>query len=213
MLALMIKTANRAKKERADSKGDLAVLLFELFRRMAINDKAKKLINHETQRRAELEKQEAIDSEIADNRKGGKWFYLASSHKDCAKDHLPYQGKLYVDEKAPKEAIEYAKSRGLYTVQWVMGEPAWFITRPNCRHYFVALTLNQAQKPLKKLRRRWKTHTKEGDRAYSTPKTRAIEEYRDRLRLYRALYREFPTQKLKNEILKTELLLKKWINS
>ena len=138
---------------------------------------------------------------------------MASSHNDCAADHKPYQGRLYVDEKAPKEVIDYAKSRGLYTVQWVMDGPAWFITRPNCRHYFVSLKLDQVKgKSDKKLTKKYKTHSVEGNRDFQTPRSRAIEEYTDRLRMLKSLYWEHKTQKLKNEIVKTELLIKKWKN-
>lgn len=211
LLAMMIKTANKAKKIRAESPGLLAVALFDLFKREKTNDKAKKAINHEVQREAENRK----DAEIADfmdqSRRRGEWFYLASSHNDCAEDHKPYQGRLYVDNKAPEDVISYAKDRALYTVQWVMGSPAWFITRPNCRHYFVSLTEQEVRKKtLKKLAKKYKTHTKEGDRRFSTPKTVIIGEYEDRLRMLRALYREYPTEILKKEIQKTEMLIKKW---
>jgi len=210
LLGMMIKMANRAKKIK---DADLATALFAMFWDSKISDKAEKVINHTVSKQAEMRKQEAIDNTIADNRDAGRWFYLASSHADCAKDHIPYQGRLYVDEKAPPEAMAYAKSRGLYTVQWVMGAPAWFITRPNCRHYFVSLTLRQVEgRPLKRLKRKYKTHTREGDREFQTPKHRAVEEYRDRLEMLRGLYRIQPTEKLKRQILKAEMLLKKWEN-
>lgn len=210
----MIKITNRAKKIQAKDEGLLAIALFDLIHKAHINDKAKKLINHDTQVIAENKKLEIIDDFIEDNRDNGKWFYLASSHSDCAKDHLPYQGRLYVDEKAPEDVIQYAKSRGLYTVQWVMDAPAWFITRPNCRHYFVGLSEGDVRgKTLRRLRRKYKTHTREGDRQFSTPRKIAIDEYQDRLRMLRALYREYPTDKLKNEVVKTEMLLKKWKNT
>ena len=136
LLGMMIKMANKAKKLPETDAGLLAAALFDLIHDSKISDKAKKLINYDTQKEAESKKQAEIEDFIEKNRGDGKWFYLASSHDDCAKDHIPYQGKLYVDEKAPDSAIQFAKSRGLYTVQWVMGSPAWFITRPNCRHYW-----------------------------------------------------------------------------
>lgn len=205
---MMVKAANKAKKVR---EADLAAALFAFIWDSKISDKAKKVINHDASRQAEMRKDELIRDTIQENRESGRWFYLASSHEDCAKDHLPYQGKLYVDEKAPPEAIAWARKRGLYTVQWVMDSPAWFITRPNCRHYFVGLTLSQVdRKPLKRLKRKYKTHTREGDREFQTPRRIAVEEYRDRLEMLRGLWRVRPTERLKKEILKAEMLLRKW---
>ena len=214
LLGMMIKMSNRAKKVEAQNAGLLAVALFDLFHKAKINDKAKKLINYDTMKEAELGKQTVIDTFIDKNRENDKWFYLASSHSDCAEDHKPYQGRLYVDKNAPADVIEYARSRGLYTVQWVMDKPAWFITRPNCRHYFVALREDQVKdKTLKKLRRKYKTHRAVGDKDFQTPRTQAIAEYEDRLKMLKALYYEYPTDKLKAEILKTEMLIKKWKNN
>ena len=211
LLGMMMKTANKAKKLPQKDEGALAEAIFALIWDSKISDKAKKLINHDTQKIAEAEKEAIISDFVQKNRAEGKWFYLASSHDDCAKDHLPYQGRMYVDEKAPDSAIQFAKSRGWGTVQWVMGSPAWFITRPNCRHYFVGVTEAEVRKkPTKRLKRKYHTHEKEGDRAFQTPKRAAIEEYSDRLRLLRALYRERPTERMKKEIGKAEMLLRKW---
>lgn len=211
LLAYALKLTNKAKKVSADGSGLLAIALLDLFKRDKSNEKAKKIINQRTQTVAEREKEDAIDNFIDKSRDNGEWFYLASSHDDCAADHLAYQGKLYVDEKAPDDIIEYARKKGLYTVQWVMNGPAWFITRPNCRHFFVSLTLKQVKKnSVKKLKKRYNTHSMEGHKALATPKSEAINEYTDRLKMLRALYAEYPTDTLKAEILKTEMLIKKW---
>lgn len=210
LLAMAIKAANKARKYPADTMADMIVALF--LRQS--NDLAKKIINHDTQERAERDKSRVMDDFVQENRTNGKWFYLASSHDDCAKDHEDWQGKLYVDDKAPAEVIEYARSRGLYTLQWVMDRPVWLITRPNCRHYFVAMGIREVKRStITKLKKRHKTHTREGDREFQTPRHAMVEEYTDRLRMLRALYREHPTEKLKKEIQKAELLVKKWKNS
>lgn len=210
LLGFAIKTSNRAKKIQGDG-GFLAVALLDLFKKQ--NDKAKKLINYDLMKESEKNKDRIIDDYISESRDHGKWFYLASSHGDCAADHKDYQGRLYVDRNAPESAMEYARSRRLLSLQWVMDGPVYFITRPNCRHYFVALTEEEVRgKTLKKLKRKYKTHNKEGDREFATPRTEAIKEYEDRLKMLRALYNEYPTDKLKAEILKTEMLLKKWKN-
>lgn len=211
LLAFAIKLSNKAKKVQATGGLDLAIGLFDLFHKDNSNEKAKKIINHQVQLEAEKEKQGALDDFMEASKENGEYFYLASSHGDCAEDHKPYQGRLYVDRDAPEEAMDYARSRGLYTVQWVMGAPAWFITRPHCRHYFVSLPLEKVKgKSLKKLSRKYHTYTKKGDLDFQTPAKAAIEEYTDRLRMLRALYEIHPTEKLKKEIMKTEMLIKKW---
>ena len=204
LLGVAIKTANKAKKIETDL--DALIVLF-----MEQSKIGKKVINHEVGKEAEKEKIEKLDTFIDKSRDKEERFYLASSHDDCAKDHKERQGRLYVDEKAPDDVIKYAKSRNLYTLQRVIGKPVWFITRPNCRHYFVSLNLGQVDgKSLKKLKRKYKTHVKEGDRDFQTPRKIAIEEYEDRLKMLEALYREYQTPKLKAEIQKTRLLLRKW---
>ena len=213
LLGFAIKLSNKAKKINAAGLDLLAVALLDLFIRDKSNEKAKKVINHRIDTAAENQKLEKLDDFIKDSKENNKWFYLASSHNDCAEDHKPYQGRLYVDRDAPEEIIDYARSRGLYTMQWVTGKPVWFVTRPYCRHYFVSLSLDEVKnKSLKKLRHKNKTHTKVGNLDLQTPAKRAVEEYTDRLKLLRALYREFPSRKLKNDINKTELLIKKWKN-
>lgn len=211
LLGFAIKLTNKAKKVQASDGTSLALALFDMFHKEKSNDKAKKIINHQTQLEAEREKQGAIDDFMEASKARGEYFYLASSHGDCAEDHKPYQGRLYVDKDAPEDVIQYAKSRGLYTVQWVMGKPAWFITRPHCRHYFVSLGLNQVRgKTLKKLSRKYRTYTKKGNLDFQTPAKAAVEEYTDRLKMLRALYEVRESKKLKAEILKTEMLIKKW---
>ena len=207
LLAYAIKLSNKAKKvEKLD-----ADVLFMLLKKEKCNDIAKKIINHEVSKEAEIQKSAYISDFIDKSRKKGEYFYLASSHTDCALDHVKYQGRLYVDENAPEEAIQYAKSRGLYTLQWVMDAPAWFITRPNCRHYFVSLTLSQVRgKSDKKLIQKYHTHSKIGDKSMQTPAKASIEEYEDRLKFLMELYKAFPSQKVKEEILKTKLLIQKW---
>lgn len=214
LLGFAIKLANKAKKVQVTGGTGLdllAIALLDMLKKYDANEKAKKIINHQTTLEAEKEKEGAIDDFMKASRQNGEWFYLASSHGDCAEDHKPYQGRLYVDRDAPEKEMDYARSRSLLTVQWVMGGPAWFITRPHCRHYFVSLKLDDVKgKTLRKLTRKNKTYTKKGNLDFQTPAKAALSDYEDRLKLLRALYREFPTEKLKREIVKTEMLIKKW---
>ena len=93
-------------------------------------------------------------------------FYLASEHADCADDHASYQGKLYVNEKwetiiSDKDLKERVKSfiqkNNIQTLQWVKGKPVWFTTRPNCRHFLMPITIEQATGNLVDLKSRLRT--------------------------------------------------------
>lgn len=215
MYYFVSKVANRAMKtvDRRKNQDENALIIFNLFKISDYNGKIKKLINKKVTDDAESNKSKITTAYINQSRDSGKWIYLASSHNDCAEDHVDYQGKLYYDNKAPESVIKWSKGKGLRSIQWVMDGPVWFITRPNCRHYFKSLPIDVVKKhSVRELKRRYKTHRKEGDRALATPASIAIEEYEDRLKLLMALYREHPTEFLRRDIQKTKLLLKKWKN-
>lgn len=204
-----IKISNQMVKHAQDPD-----ILWLFIKKQDYSGKLRKIVNHDQMEDAESKKDKVIKVYVEQGRKDNKWFYLASSHDDCAKDHLKYQGRLYYDEKAPDDIVKYAKSRGLYSIQWVMGEPAWFITRPNCRHYFTAIPTDKVKEfNNKELARRYKTHTKEGNKAFQTPRKEAIKEYEDRLQLVQMLYNKHPTVTLKRQIEKIKILLKKWKNN
>lgn len=94
------------------------------------------------------EKGRLINETIKANRKPFEpyIFYLVSKHIDCADDHLEYQGAVYVDEDYDKKDIflkDYIDKHNVSTIQWLIDKPVYMFTRPNCRHWFVALTRNE----------------------------------------------------------------------
>ena len=161
-------------------------------------------------------------------------FYLTSEHLDSALDHKDYQGKIYIDEKRErlitdeflKEMIkDYIKKNDIKTFQWVIGRPVWFITRPNCRHWFRQITIEQAfSEQIEKLLRDYDMFSPIGHRRWvqtlphSTKKSRykienvknIIEQYKERLKTHEAMYREAPCEELKGAIVKDKLLISKW---
>ena len=215
MTPMMYKIANKSVKtvDRRKNKDENSLILLILYAKQDYNGKIKKVINHEVTEHAEKQKDMVVTGYIAESRKLGKYIYIASSHNDCAADHVPYQGKLYYDAAAPNDIKTYCVSRGMMTVQDVMNGPAWFITRPNCRHFMKSLPTDIVKKySMKELKRRYKMHRKTGDKSLATPKKIAIEEYEDRLHMLQAMYREHPTENLRRKIEKTKMLLKKWKN-
>ena len=209
----MTKITNKSAKivDRRKTKEENADLLLLFYNKQQFNNKAKKLINHEVMETAEKEKSKVIKNYINESRSVDKWIYLASSHNDSAKDHAPYQGKLYYDANAPEDVVKWCYSKGMYTLQWVMGNPVWFITRPNCRHFFKSLPTDIVKKySAKELTRRYKMHRMDGDKSLATPRGVTVEEYEDRLKMLRAMYQQHKTEHLRREIEKVELLIKKW---
>lgn len=88
---------------------------------------------------------------IAAGQENGVIFYITSFYGDCAPDHADYQGKIYVDEKwesmCPKDRLEevrnYIDSNKLMTVQEVSEKDPFLTTRPNCRHYFQYISIDE----------------------------------------------------------------------
>lgn len=100
--------------------------------------------------RTEIQK-DITDNMIQEGHSNGVVFYIAAYFGDCAIDHVDYQGKIYYDANwetnAPKDRIEeiknYIYSNKLISIQEVKGAPAWFCTRPNCRHYFQLISIDE----------------------------------------------------------------------
>lgn len=180
------------------------------------------------------ESKEAVSDEFPDTSKI-MIFYLASAHKDSASDHAPYQGKVYIDEKWESIPMPYGlhnaiayyvKSHDVKTVQWVTGKPVWFITRPNCRHYFKELSVKEVLAESKTaLLKKYDMKTAIGDRQYlqtikhSTSKEwyndvrnaqLLLNSYKERLSLHEQMYKENPCALIKSAIAKDKMLITKW---
>lgn len=143
-------------------------------------------------------------------------FFLASEHADCADDHIKAQGKLYVNEdwgsavldtELREKIKELIALKNIQTVQWIKGSPVYFTTRPNCRHFLIPITIEQAFGNLNSLKSMLKT--KKGsylEENYNDLKKqryneRAIRFYKERARTKIALY-----QKTDDPLLKADLL-------
>ena len=84
-------------------------------------------------------------------KEAGLIFWLCSSHGDCANDHADYQGKIYVDEdwesmvgqKDFDKVYDYIRANGVKTKQEIENDEPYLCTRPNCRHYFMPLSIEE----------------------------------------------------------------------
>lgn len=195
-------TYKRARTiNRNQPKSEIALSLVLFFSKFKYDYKATTIINKHVRDQDDRNKKKIL-REMQKNK--DKPFYMASWHSDSAKDHEEYQGKLYYDKNATGEDLKYALEHNLQTLQWVTGEPVWFVTRPYCRHYFVQYSLKQVKKGVKP-----KT-TKIGRRDLQTPANASLEFYLDRLDELERLYKIFPIPRLKRQIDKTKMLIKKW---
>lgn len=144
-------------------------------------------------------------------------FFLCSSHVNPAKDHAPYQGKLYYDESwesyVPADDADriraIIRNRKLLTIQYITGAPVYLTTRRNCKHYFINVSIDEvAHASAKALVRKHGMIQKQDQ-----PVSRNVlyyREYYNRLKIEEALHVLVPNEKLAKDIAKDKRLLDKW---
>lgn len=223
-IRLAIQFYNRIEKRKRvyDKNGVLivgSVAAAYLIHHYNVSDNIKTVIFEEQRKQVGETKEAIIMSDIQDNRENGIYFYLCSRHDDCAKDHVDYQGKLYIDAYCQdEEALKFAKKHNLKQYQWVIDAPVYMVTRPNCRHYFKALSLAEVMgSSVKDLIKKYDMTHKIGPRTgVQTLRTKGqkveyvIKSYEDRLRVHNMMYKIRPNDFLKSAIDKDHLLIKKW---
>jgi len=213
----------------------ISTLVFRSFSKEEAYQQMSSLNYEKVSKLEEKMKNKMLKEELKKNRslEKAKVFYLASSHDDCAIDHQDFQGLIYVDEEWRKyvkneqaivEIRKYINENNVRTFQWVTGSPVWFITRPNCRHYFKALsTIDVLNKSLDVLKEENGTHTSVGSRETQTirhPINKGwytkknikdiIRKYKERLKYHQALYKKFKNDEILNAINKDKLMIEKW---
>lgn len=217
MLAYMFKVADKAKKFDKGAGAYysigldvLAVAIVRMISVDAVNHKATVIADSEVKKYESEQKAEILVNSWKENRSTGHIFYIASKHADSAKDHEPWQGKVYVDRywhnyDTDGRLGKYIRDHDIRTVQWVTGKPIWFVTRPNCRHYFTSYSIDQVLAGKFHIPNR-----KIGDRRLQTPAGVNVEYYENRLVMLQGLYRQYKTDLLRKQIEKTKLLISKW---
>ena len=220
--------------------GMIGSFVFDLLKNKQIEKKMYSIIVKYADKQEGNEKAKVLKNVLQANIESSdenniKIFYLASWHKDSASDHKNYQGKVYVDANwkniplpyETKEKISsYIKIHDIKTLQWVTGEPVWFITRPNCRHYFRELTFEEVfGKSNRKLLNKYDMKTAIGDREYLQTIRHAtdkkwyddvrnaqllLKSYESRLEMHNMMYTEKPLEIIKSAITKDRFLINKW---
>ena len=148
---------------------------------------------------------------------GNDVFYLCSSHRNPAKDHADWEGKVYITEDwqskvSSEEAtkiVAYIRNHNTRTVEWVTGEPVYLVTRPNCKHYLIPVTvtevLNNSTRKLLKEHDAYMEDEKEQSYEYGQYK-----DYYERLKMLTYLKSMFDAEDLDKDIKETRILVRKW---
>ena len=109
------------------------------------------VLNHQEVDSKRMEALELISSARSDTEHYSP-FFLCSYHLNSAKDHAPWQGKVYIDEgwkdyvrdETIRAKIQaYIYNHKIKTVQWVMGSPVYMCIRPNCKHYMEPVAISE----------------------------------------------------------------------
>lgn len=215
----------------------LAIMLFGLLDTIKAYPKLRKVANERANEVESESKTKEMAKALEDNRKQEKVFYIASSHKDCAQDHLDFQGRIYYDEKWEsvikddklKEKVRhFIEVNKLKSFQWVVDKPVFLITRPNCRHYFKELPVKEVLgKTNAYLLKKYNMYRVIGDRQYVQTmvsvdgETRKLigeyrnaelmyERYKERMEYHKALYKINGNPFIRDAIEKDRFLLAKW---
>lgn len=226
--------SNRARKRVSGDapKGRAGSALKALKEEDAFKQSAK--AKRESANKYEAEIKTLEEGQAVDNaREAREYLWICSSHGDCAEDHEAYQGRLYYDngwkrylKGKERERMERIISKyGVTSFQKVQNRPAWLFTRPNCRHYFDSVSLDEAEKktPKEILTERGMIHaigprrgnqtirhsTKEG--WYTKENVEAIiRQYEERVATLERMWEEQPSAELRRDIMKARMLVKKW---
>ena len=146
-------------------------------------------------------------------------FYLCSTHAKPAQDHADWEGKIYVsgdwrnriDQDMHGKIEAYIRNHDVKTVEWVTGEPVYLVTRPNCKHYFIELGVEEVLGTgLKTLLRRHEMYMPE-----DLPMSYEYGQYKgyyERLKTLEYLHQMFDAKNMKKDIAETRALVRKWGN-
>ena len=123
-------------KERVTTRSDLGYTVTQSGRRWTFKSYMEMAVRTEMQNNA-------LSNLEASAQASGVELYLASSHRDCADDHVDFQGKYYLADGAIWKP-EYEKYNFHKDYKYLREVKALgFLTRPNCRHYVMPILADQ----------------------------------------------------------------------
>ena len=218
----------RLKRGETDENAEkVAVTVYKVAEKALIVDKlmqkaTNRVINN-------MERRDKFDTlrESLSKIEGYTPFYLCSWHSDSAPDHKGHQGKMYYDAdyrnklKKDPELLEqvrvYIRNRGLKKLQWVLNEPVYMTTRPNCRHFFTPLpcpeVLSSGIPALLKrhgLRFYAPEVVEEESQSLKERAKKASRAYVSRYQIHKVMWKVMPNEELALDMKRDRKLIKKW---
>lgn len=163
-------------------------------------------------------KEKVIDSMLLEAEEKVSPFFLASAHSGCASDHTMYQGKMYYDKNYPNyihdrallDQIEaYIRNHKCLSFQEVMKPPVYFMTRPNCRHYFKNIEIGEVLSSSVNSILMRHGMVSSGVKRITYSKA-MMQGYQERYKVHLIMNRIMPCSLLFQDIKKDRLLIRKW---
>lgn len=148
-------------------------------------------------------------------------FWICSSHANPAKDHAAHEGKLYYnqdwiddpnqDPAAKARALRIIRSRKMISIQEVTGAPVYLVVRPNCKHFFIPVEINEVVgRSNKQLLKEHKGYMP--DESPISYEKRCYRAYYDRLKVLQELRSITPCDELEKDVRNTHRLAVIWAN-
>lgn len=145
-------------------------------------------------------------------------FYLCSSHVNPAKDHAEWEGKIYVtedwenriDQDMHGKVAAYIRNHHIRTVEWVTGEPVYLVTRPNCKHFLIEVSVEEVLgSSVKSLLKRHNMYME--DEKQLTYEYEQYKNYYERGKMLTYLKSMFDAENLDKDLKETRELARKWL--
>ena len=144
-------------------------------------------------------------------------FYLCSAHKNPASDHADYQGKVYVnadwasrvDADTAEKVQDYLDKHGTMTVQDVMFSPPYLVTRRNCKHFMIPVSVEDVLK--RSVRAMLRDNDMILDEKPMNETERVYKGYYERLKVLVELRKMVRSSELDKDIKRTRVLVRKWV--
>lgn len=207
------------KAKMADLDYDDALVLRKNLVYEVVRKEFKSLEHTKNEIANEIEYSEKHD-ELQSLLSGEDIFFLCSSHINPAKDHADWEGKIYItenwealidqnDQELHGKIAAYIRNHKTRTVEWVTGEPVYLVTRPNCKHFLIPISveevLNNGTRTLLKRHNMYMEDEKEISYEYGQYKT-----YYERLKMLAYMKSMFDAEDLDEDIKNTRELVRKW---
>lgn len=202
-----------ARLRKVEDEDDRASTVFDVLDRLGLIEELENTKNDVANKVEQRRKEENLKETISEG-----VFFLCSSHINPAKDHEDHEGKVYVsahweerctDKEEQKKVRAYIRNRNIQTVEYITGPPVYMIFRPNCKHYFVPLSIEETlTHSANSLLRRHGAYM-------PVPQTMSYEErqyrkYYERLKALMYLKKQRQSQALEAQIRRTQKLVFIW---